>query len=67
MRTHIPATIIAQRCNNVVISTSNLVSAVICREMATTYIFLESNFSVDILNIADVNYETRVNYLLLII
>jgi hypothetical protein len=23
----------------------------------TTYIFLESNFSIDILNIADVNYE----------
>jgi membrane-bound acyltransferase YfiQ involved in biofilm formation len=38
---------------------SNLVSTVIFYETVTTYIFLESNFSVEILNIADVNFETR--------
>jgi hypothetical protein len=34
-------------------------SVLIFREVVTTYIFLESNFLVDILNIADVNYEKR--------
>lgn len=34
-------------------------SVVIFREAATSYIFLESNFAVDIFNIADVNYETH--------
>jgi hypothetical protein len=59
LRAHISVTIISQRCNIVVISTSSLVSAVIFHEAAITYIFLESNFSGDILNIANINYETR--------
>jgi hypothetical protein len=59
-RVHIPTTIISQRFNDIVISTPSLVSAIFFCEAATPYIiFLESNFSVDILNIAHVNYETR--------
>jgi hypothetical protein len=41
----------------VVLSTSSLVSVVIFGEAATTYVFLESNFLVDMLNIVGVNYE----------
>jgi hypothetical protein len=59
-RVHIPTTIISQRFNDIVISTPSLVSAIFFCEAATPYIiFVESNFSVDILNIAHVNYETH--------